>query len=58
MSCHSTPAFSASRRATKPENTKSLRGAGALERVVKGIAKSQISAVLKIRKRDRVRYSS
>ena len=30
-----TPAFSAPRHPTKPENTKSLRGAGALERFVR-----------------------
>ena len=30
-----TPAFSAPRHPTKPENTKALRGAGALERMVR-----------------------
>jgi len=29
-----TPAFSAPRHPTEPENTKSLRGAGALDRIV------------------------
>ena len=33
--CALTPAISAPRHPTKPENTKSLRGAGALDRVVR-----------------------